>query len=140
MKYVLGVCLIAAGMTGLVAAQDPTKPVLREGISVKMPVASNAVAMPDADKEDAMVITVTAEGKLFLGTQPVTADALARVTASTVYVKADAKAPYQQVLAVLNALHDRSVGLLTAATAKPQAGKIAPPYGISVEVGGKGAE
>ena len=140
MKFVLGVCLIVAGMISTVAAQDPTKPVLRQGISVKMPVASEAVAMPAADAEDATVITLTAEGKLFFGVQPVNADSLVRVTASTVYVKADARAPYQQVLTVLNALHGHSVVLLTAPTVKAEAGQITLPYGVGVAMGGKGAE
>jgi|SRR5271157_3096513 len=137
MKFVLEVCLIAAGMTGMVAAQEPAQPALQQGISVKMATASEAVAMPAADAEDATVITLTAEGKLFLGVQPVTADALARVTASTVYVKADARVPFQQVLTVLNGLHGHSVVLLTAATAKPIPGKITPPYGVRLTVGGK---
>jgi biopolymer transport protein ExbD/TolR len=137
MKSLLGVCLIAAGIIGLGVAQDPTKPVLQEGISVKMPVASDAVAMPAADAEDATVITVTAEGKIFLGLQPVEVDALARVPASTVYVKADARAPYQQVLMVLDELQGHSVVLLTAPGVRTEAGKITPPYGVRVAVGGK---
>ena len=140
MKFVLGVCLIAAGMSSVVGAQDPTKPVLRPGISVKLPVASQAVAIPAADAEDATVITVTADGKLFLGLQPVKLDALARVTASIVYVKADARAPYQQVLTVLNALRGHSIVLLTAPTVKTEPGKLTPPYGVGVTVGGKGSD
>jgi len=67
MKLMLGVCLIGASLAGVVRAQDPTKPVLRRGISVQMPAASEAVAMPAADEEDAIVVTVTAEGELFVG-------------------------------------------------------------------------
>jgi hypothetical protein len=140
MKVVLGVCLIAAGMTGIVVAQDPTKPVLRQGISVEMPVASEAVATPAADEVDATVITLTAEGTLFLGLQRVKIDALARVPASTVYVKADARAPYEQVLTVLDALHGHSIVLLTAPTVKTVSGKISPPYGVRLVMGGKGSD
>jgi len=67
MKLMLGVCLIGASLAGVVSAQDPTEPVLRRGISVQMPAASEAVAMPAADEEDAIVVTVTAEGELFVG-------------------------------------------------------------------------
>ena len=140
MKFVLGVCLIAAGMTGMVVAQDPTNPVLRQGISVEMPVASEAVAMPKADEEDATVITLTAAGELFLGLQRVKIDALARVPASTVYVKADARAPYEQVLTVLDALHGHSIVLLTAPTVKTASGKPSPPYGVRLAMGGKGSD
>jgi|SRR5271165_3764289 len=137
MKSLLGVCLIAAGMIGMVATEVAAKAVLQQGISVKMPVASEAAAMPAADEAGATIVIVTAEGKLYLVTEPVTADALARMTASTVYVKADARAPYQQVLTVLNALHGRSVVLLTAPTVKTEHGKITPPYGVRLAVGGK---
>ena len=140
MKFVLGVCLIAAGMTGMVVAQDPTTPVLRQGISVEMPVASEAMAMPAADEVGATVITLTAGGKLFLGLQGVKIDALARVPASTVYVKADARVPYQQVLTVLDALHGHSMVLLTAPTGKTEPGKISPPYGVRLALGGKGSD
>jgi len=130
MKSILEVCLIALGMVGIVTAQDPTKPVLREGISVQMPVLSEAVAIPAADELDATVVTVNAEGKLFVGVQPVELQALAGLLAQTVYVKADARVPYQQVLTVLDALHGHSVVLLTAPTTKVAPGEITPPYGV----------
>ena len=138
MKLVLEVCLIAAGLKGMVTGQDATKPMLRPGLPVQLAVAREAVPMPAADQFDAMVITVTADGNLLLGTQPVKVGALASITASTVYVKADARAPYQQVLTVLDALHGHSMVLLTAATAKPELGRILPPYGMKLAVGGKG--
>jgi hypothetical protein len=137
MKFVLGVCLIAVGMTAVAVAQDPTKPVLKQGISVEMPMASEAVAMPAADQLGATVITVTADGEVFLGMQSVAVDALARVPASTVYVKADARASYQQVLTVLEALRSHPVVLLTAPTVRTEPGAIAPPFGVSVALGNK---
>src|ERR1035437_6502747 len=131
MKHVLEVCLITVVALGAAHAQDPSKPALRPGIHVQMAVAHNAVEMPAADKEDATVVTVTASGRIFLGTRPVEAGALADVKASTVYVKADARAPYQNVLAVLDALHGHALVLLT----KPQvaeSGKITNPYGLEL--------
>ena len=136
MRFAFSVCLIALGMTNVLAAQDPTKPVLRQGIPVQMPVASRAVALPAADEEDATVITVTVEGKLFLGVRPVDLNALANLPAPTVYLKADARAPLQQVLSVLNALSEHSLVLLTAPTAKPASGKITSPYGIRLTLEG----
>jgi len=140
MKNILGVCLIAAGMSGVMAAQNATKRVLREGIPVTMSVASEAVAMPAADETAATVITVTAEGSVFLGVQAVELNALAEVPASTVYLKADARAPFQQVLTVLEAFHGHSVVLLTTAPAKPEPGKITVPYGVPVALGSKGSD
>ena len=62
MKHALEVFLIAFVLTAMAGAQDPTKPMRRPGITVQMPVSSQAVEMPAADEEDATVVTVTADG------------------------------------------------------------------------------
>jgi hypothetical protein len=67
MKSIVEVCLIALGLTGALGAQDLKEPALREGIHVDVPVASRAVAMPAADELNATVVTLTTDGKLFLG-------------------------------------------------------------------------
>lgn len=134
MKSILGVCLFAIWLTGVAAAQDAKHPVLREGIPVKLPVAGEAEAMPAADKLDAVVIAVTESGKTFVGVKPADLNALSGLSASTVYVKADASAPWQQVLSVLETLRGHTVILLTAPTVKAEAGKITPPYGVELSV------
>jgi len=56
--------------------------------------------MPDADKEDAIVVAVTRDGGLFLGQDKVAPDQLGRMVADkladkpgkTIYVRADAGA------------------------------------------------
>lgn len=135
MKITLGVCLLVLASTVVVVAQDATKPVLRPGISVQMLKYSNAVAMPEADAEDATVVVITSNGKLFLGTKSVETAVLGNITAGTVYVKADARAPFQKVLGVLDALDGKSVVLLTAPLSPREAGKIVQPYGVKVRLG-----
>ncbi|HWG87457.1 MAG TPA: biopolymer transporter ExbD [Candidatus Acidoferrales bacterium] len=135
MKHALEVCLIAFVLTAMAGAQDPTKPMRRPGVTVQMPVSSQAVEMPAADEEDATVVTVTADGKLFLGLRPVELSALSSLNESTVYVKADAQARYQSVLTVLDALRGRQVVLLTAPTVKAAKDTILPPYGLQLKVG-----
>jgi len=135
MKRVLEVCFIAFVLSCVARAQDPTKPMLRPGITVKMPFSSQAVEMPAADKEDVKVVSITAAGKLFLGLQPVELNALSSLNDKIVYVKADARATYQRVLAVLDALRGRQVVLLTAPTSKTPKDTIMPPYGLKLKVG-----
>ena len=134
MKHVLEVCLIAFVLSCVARAQDPTKPMLRPGITVKMPFSSHAVEMPAADKEDVTVVSITADGKLFLGLRPVDLSGLSSLNESVVYVKADARASYQSVLAVLDALRGRQVVLLTAPTVKGAKDTILPPYGLQLRV------
>jgi len=135
MKRVLEVCFIAFVLSCVARAQDPTKPMLRPGITVKMPFSSQAVEMPAADKEDVKVVSITAAGKLFLGLQPVELNALSSLNDKIVYVKADARATYQRVLAVLDALRGRQVVLLTAPTSKIPNDTIMTPYGLKLKVG-----
>ena len=52
MKSALGVCLIALTICRIGAAQNHGVPVLRQGISVQLPLASQATAMPEADQQD----------------------------------------------------------------------------------------
>jgi hypothetical protein len=56
----------------LAAAVAAPTPALRKGVSVEMPVTMNAVAMPDADLADSVVVAVTLRGALFLEVTAVT--------------------------------------------------------------------
>ncbi len=42
-------------------------PMLQKGVTVDMAKAENARDMQDADKDDAIIIAVTRDGKMFLG-------------------------------------------------------------------------
>jgi biopolymer transport protein ExbD/biopolymer transport protein TolR len=89
-----------------------------------MAKAENATAMPDADKDDAIVVAVTRDGAVFLGQNKVdpsqlgslVRDKLQDKTDKTIYVRADARAQYK---AVEDAIDDvrtagvEEVGLLT---------------------------
>ena len=136
MKSILGVCLIGLTIGGIGAAQDPTVPGLRQGISVQLPVSSQATAKPEADQQDVTVVTITAGGNLYLGTRPVELGELTGLTASPVYVKADARVSYQQVLTVLSALRNHPVVLLTQPAVTAEPGKLLPPFGVSFTMEG----
>ncbi len=141
MRSIVAVCLFALAMTCVTIAQNTPqqstqKPAMRHGLHVEMAVASHAVAMPAADEKDAIVVAIAADGKIFVDTNAVELTALSNMGTGTVYVKADARVPYQKILDVLNALHGRPVVLLTAPTAEGEKGKPVPPYGMKVTVGG----
>ena len=134
----MGMCLLGLVVTcAVVAQQDPTKPALRKGVSVQMPVSSQATEMRDADAENATVITITAKGSLYIGTRSAQLDSLGQLDAQTVYVKADARVPYQQLLTALDALRGHSVVLLASSPANAEKMGIVPPYGVKVAFGGQ---
>ncbi|MBV9182688.1 MAG: biopolymer transporter ExbD [Acidobacteria bacterium] len=145
MKNLLEVCVIALALaTTTVVAQDPTIPMQR-GISVQLPATSNAVAVLSADKEDALVVAVTHDGRLYLGTDPISladlADKLksevARRTDKKLYVKADARTPYANVIKVLDVVRTSGVqelALLTDQREPSEAGKLVTPTGLEMLV------
>jgi biopolymer transport protein ExbD len=99
-------------------------PMLTKGISVDMVRTRNPIAMQAADKDDAILIAVTREGRTYLGTTPMTPedmpakvrDLLLNRLDRTVYIRADARARYQVVVDVVDNLRAAGVdqlGLLT---------------------------
>ena len=49
-------------------------PMLQKGVSVDMAKATNPRDMQDADKEDAVVLAITRDGKIYLGSDPIAPD------------------------------------------------------------------
>ena len=123
-----------------------TSTALQKGISVEMPVTRNAVSVPDADKEDSLVVAVTHDGRIYLRADRITPAALAtRVKASLsnsaenkLYIKGDARTLYANVVNVLDAAtaaHVKSLILLTSQPSPTQPGARIPPKGVEVLVG-----
>jgi biopolymer transport protein ExbD len=131
MKSLIEACLLGSILIYGIRAQ---KPVLREGIAVEMPVASHAVEVPAADEQNAVVVAITADGRVFVGIELTEPTALSRLSERTVYVKADARVSYQKVLAVLDALRGKSVVLLSARPANAVRPGYAPPHGTKLIV------
>jgi biopolymer transport protein TolR len=118
---------------------------MQKGISVELATASNAVASPDADHEDSLIVTVTSNGSVYLGINPSTPAALAEQVKNRLsnrqqkfYIKADARAPYADVVTVLGAASTAGVEapiLLTTQQESPQPGTVVPPKGLEVLLG-----
>ena len=92
-------------------------PMLHPGVPVDMAKTTNPAAMSDANKPDALIISVMRDGRMFLGNESVTSEALTQKIRTqivnrankTVYVRADARARYG---ALVNAVDDlRSAGV-----------------------------
>jgi biopolymer transport protein ExbD len=99
-------------------------PMLQKGVSVDMAKAENPRPMQDADKEDAVVLAITRDGKVYLGSDriqldeitPKVKDRISSKLDKTVYVKSDARAKYGDVVAVVDNVRAAgvdSLGLLT---------------------------
>ena len=101
-------------------------PMLTKGTPVDMYKAKNPIAMQDADKEDAVIVAITRDGKLFLmpGNVSTTSDQLPQKVKDlisarpnkTVYIRADSRARYEKVEDVVDNLRAAGIdelGLLT---------------------------
>lgn len=134
LKLTVGVLLASA-----IAAQPPA---LRKGVSVQMPVTTNALAMPDADAADSLVVAVTSRGAVYLEFTNVTPaqlsgqlkPQLASHPGKRVYLKADARTPYSSVAEVLDALRTAGVNAPIILTSQPASTRAAylPPMGLEV--------
>src|SRR3981081_698534 len=109
MRYLPLVCLVAATLVTGAAPVVAQSPVMQQGISVQLAVTSNAVPMPGADTEDALIVTVIENGGMYFGIDPITSDFLAERLKSaqsnkpkkTLYIKADTRTLYLNVVKVL---------------------------------------
>jgi biopolymer transport protein ExbD len=101
-------------------------PMLSKGVSVELVRTNNPIAMANAEKEDAIVVAVTRDGKTFLGSTQTSPDQLPSKVKDmlmnrvdkTCYVKADARSRYARVVEVVDNLRAAGVdqlGLLTEA-------------------------
>lgn len=107
-------------------------PMLSKGVSVDMAKTANPIAMADADKEDAVVVAVSRDGRVYLGSTQMPAsdlpakvkDLLTNRLDKTCFVKSDSRARYEKVVEVVDNLRAAGVdniGLLTELDAKAKA-------------------
>jgi biopolymer transport protein TolR len=99
-------------------------PMLQKGVSVDMAKVNNPEQMPDADKEDALLVSITRDGQVYFGTDQINVDnltskvkdRLANRADKRVYVKADMRARFGNVVQVVDGVRAAGVddlGLLT---------------------------
>ena len=107
-------------------------PMLSKGVSVDLVKTINPIAMQAADKEDAVMVAITRNGDVFLGSAKVppaelpgkVKDLLTGRLDKTVFVKCDSRARYEKVVDVVDNLRAAGVdniGLLTDLDPKAKA-------------------
>ena len=114
-------------------------PMLQHGKDVDMAKVDNPTPMQDADKDDALLLAVTRDGKVYFGNDEIQLDAIttrvkdrlaSKSDSKMVFVKADGRAKYKYVVDVVDNVRAAGVdqlGLLTEQKKNTIAG--APPAG-----------
>ena len=107
-------------------------PMLQKGVSVDLVRTRNPRNMPDADKEDAIVVAITRDGKAFLGADQVAEDLIQKVQEQianrvdkTVYIKSDARAKYERVVLVVDEIRSAGVDQIGLITERVEDGRAA---------------
>ena len=99
-------------------------PMLTKGLSVELAKVNNPSDMPNADKDDAVIVGISASGDVFIGSakSDITQiadqvrDRIANKLDKTVFVKSDGRAKYGDVVKVVDEIRSAgvdNVGLIT---------------------------
>ena len=110
-------------------------PMLQKGVSVDLAKTNNPVQMPDADKEDALIVAITRDGKVFFGSDQISPDQLSNKVKDRlvsrvdkrVFVRADARTKYGNVVEVVDNVRSAGVDQLGLLTEQRKSGAPAPP-------------
>ena len=112
-------------------------PMLQKGFSVDMAKVNNAQDMQDADKDDAIILAITRDGKMYLGNKQIgldqitttVKDQIANRLDKTVFVRSDARAKYGDVVKAVDEVRAAGVDNLGLLTEKieQRKGPEAPP-------------
>jgi biopolymer transport protein TolR len=114
-------------------------PMLQKGVSVDLAKVNNPEQMPDADKEDALIVAVMRTGDVFFGNDKLPnleqltgkiKDRLANKSDKRVYIRADARAKFGRVVEVVDDIRAAGVdqlGLLTDQRKEKSASPTTPP-------------
>ena len=116
-------------------------PMLTKGMSVELVKTKNPVALKNADRDDAILISVTKDGKVYLGSDQFpnlnelgvkVKDRLAALQDKTVYMKNDSRARFERVVEVIDNLRAFGVDQLGLITEQVKDGVTAapPPAGV----------
>ena len=99
-------------------------PMLNNKVNVTLPTANAAIIMDNANKEDAVIVAVTRDGRIFLGGDQITLDDLGpkisakleNKTDKEVFLRADIRANYGKVMDAVDGIRSAGVselGLIT---------------------------
>jgi biopolymer transport protein ExbD/biopolymer transport protein TolR len=107
-------------------------PLLQHKVQIDLARVNNATLMPDADKEDAVVVAITRDGGVFLGQNKVdpsqlgslVRDMLADKTDKTIFVRADARAQFKSVEDAIDDVRTAGVETVNLLTDKREGNQV----------------
>jgi len=115
-------------------------PMLSKGLTVELAKVTNPSDMPDADKDDAVIVGISASGDVYLGSNKSdisqiadqVRDRISNKLDKTVFVKSDGRAKYGDVVKVVDEIRSAgvdNVGLITDRAEQNRRTAPPPPAG-----------
>ena len=115
-------------------------PMLQKGVSVNMAKVNSPVDMPDADKDDAILLSITRDGTIYLRQTKIdlsqlpskVKDEVSNRLNKVVFIKSDSRTKYGDVVTVVDDVRAAGVeqlGLLTQKSEKELTGPPSPSGG-----------
>src|SRR5579862_3635323 len=110
-------------------------PMLQKGMTVEMAKVSNPSDMPNADRDDAIIVGITRSGDIFLGNNRTPLDQIASLVRDrvsdridkTVFIRSDGRAKYGDVVKLVDEVRSAGVDNVGLLTEKVEAGAPSPP-------------
>ena len=110
-------------------------PMLSKGLSVELAKVNNPLDMPDADKDDAVIVGISEAGDVYLGSSKSdisqiadqVRDRLSNKLDKTVFVKSDGRAKYGDVVKVVDEIRSAGVDNVGLITDRAEQTRRAPP-------------
>ncbi|MGZ4786989.1 MAG: ExbD/TolR family protein [Terriglobales bacterium] len=114
-------------------------PMLQKGVSVDLAKTDSPTSMPDADKEDALLVAIMRDGTVFFGSDKTppdqladkVKDKLANRSDKRVFIRADARARYGAVTDVVDNVRSAGVDQVGLLTEQRKQGAPPPPPGAT---------
>jgi len=110
-------------------------PMLSKGLSVELAKVNNPADMPDADKDDAVIVGISEAGDVYLGSTKSdisqiadqVRDRISNKLDKTVFVKSDGRAKYGDVVKVVDEIRSAGVDNVGLITDRAEQTRRAPP-------------
>jgi biopolymer transport protein ExbD/biopolymer transport protein TolR len=113
-------------------------PMLSKGLTVELAKVNNPTDMPNADKDDAIIVGISASGDVYLGSTKTdisqiadqVRDRISNKLDKTVFVKSDGRAKYGDVVKIVDEIRSAgvdNVGLITDRAEQSRRPNAPPP-------------
>ena len=112
-------------------------PMLQKGAAVDRALVNNPRDMEAADKEDSIIVAITRDGKIYLGSAQIDKSTITSTlreklenrkgSDKTVFINSDRRTKYGLVVEVIDEIRSAGVDQLGLLTDKVQSGNAAPP-------------